>query len=90
MKRKQILKYINKKYPDLETEILLADGFESAFLGIGQQFNNFFAVYDKNKCINILTEEMTEGEAEEYFDFNVSGAYVGKHTPVFVDNFNNY
>jgi hypothetical protein len=85
MKRKKILNYINKNYPDLEMEILLADGFESAFLGIGQQFNTYFAVYDKNKCIDILTEEMTEGEAEEYFDFNVVGAYVGKHTPVFID-----
>ncbi len=85
MKRKKILNYINKNYPDLEMEILLADGFESAFLGIGQQFNTYFAVYDKNKCIDILAEEMTEGEAEEYFDFNVVGAYVGEHTPVFID-----
>jgi hypothetical protein len=86
MKRKQILKYINEKYPDLE--ILLADGFESAFLGIGQQFNTYFAVYNKNKCIEILAEEMTEGEAEEYFDYNVGGAYVGENTPVFIDIIN--
>jgi hypothetical protein len=86
MKRKQILKYINEKYPDLE--ILLADGFENAFLGIGQQFNTYFAVYNKNKCIEILAEEMTEGEAEEYFDYNVVGAYVGENTPVFIDIIN--
>jgi hypothetical protein len=83
MKRKQILNYINESYPDLE--ILLADGFDSAFLGIGQQFNTFFAIYDKRKCINLLSEEMNPEEAEDYFDFNVVGAYVGKNTPVFVD-----
>lgn len=83
MKRKQISNYINENYPDLE--ILLADGFENAFLGVGQQFNTFFAIYDKRKCIDILSEEMGMEEAEEYFDFNVVGAYVGKSTPVFVD-----
>lgn len=83
MKRKQIVNYIEEKYPDME--ILLADGFENAFLGIGQQFNTFFAIYDRVKCIDILSEEMSAEEAEEYFDFNVTGAYVGKNTPVFVD-----
>lgn len=83
MKRKQIVNYIDEKYPDIE--ILLADGFENAFLGVGQQFNTFFAIYDRNKCIDILSEEMSPDEAVEYFDFNVTGAYVGKNTPVFVD-----
>lgn len=86
MKRKQIVNYINEKYPDLE--ILLADGFENAFLGIGQQFNTFFAIYDRNKCIDILTKDMSLEEAEEYFDFNVTGAYVGENTPVFIDIIN--
>ena len=27
---------------------------------------------------------MTYEEAIEYFDFNVTGAYVGKNTPIFV------
>jgi hypothetical protein len=83
MKRKEILEYINLKNPDLE--ILLADGFDEAFLGIGQQFNKTFAVYDKFKCIQILSEDMSLEEAEEYFDFNVIGGYVGENTPVFVD-----
>lgn len=83
MKRKQIVNYIEEKYPDME--ILLADGFENAFLGIGQQFNTFFAIYERNKCIDILSKEMSLEESEEYFDFNVVGAYVGENTPVFID-----
>lgn len=83
MNRKQIEEYIELYNPELE--ILLADGFDAAFLGIGQQFNNFFAIYDRFKCIQILAEDMTLEEAEEYFDFNVVGAYVGENTPVFVD-----
>lgn len=83
MKREEILEYI-ENYSQDQT-VLLADGFDEAFLGIGQQFNNIFAVYDKFKCIKILAKDMTLEEAEEYFDFNVVGAYVGENTPVFVD-----
>ena len=64
--------------------MLLADGFEEAFIGSGTQFNKEVAVYDRDKCIEILSKDMTIDEAEEYFDFNVTGAYVGEETPVFV------
>jgi hypothetical protein len=30
-------------------------------------------------------DEMTLDEAIEYFEFNVEGAYVGPHTPIFLD-----
>lgn len=83
MKREEILEYIENYNP--EEPVFLADGFDDAFLGIGQQFNRFFAVYDRFKCIEILAEDMTLEDAEEYFDFNVVGAYVGENTPVFVD-----
>lgn len=67
-------------------DTLFADGFEDAFIGLGQQFNKLIAVYDRNKCIEILLRRdgMTLEEAEEFFDFNVTGAYVGEHTPIFV------
>jgi len=67
-------------------DIMLADGFEDAFLGIGQQFTMHFAVYDHGRCVRILMERdgMTEEEAEEFMDFNVTGAWVGKGTPVFL------
>ncbi len=69
-----------------ESPLLLADGFESAFMGIGTQFNTRFAVYDYAQCIQVLVarQGMTDEEAEEYMSFNVTGAYVGKHTPVFL------
>ncbi len=83
MKREEILEYVENYNPS--ESVFLADGFDEAFLGIGQQFNRFFAVYDKFKCIQILAENMSLEEAEEYFDFNVVGAYVGENTPVFID-----
>jgi hypothetical protein len=41
------------------------------------------------KCIDILMkrDDMTEEEAVEYFEFNVTGSYVGENTPVFVELF---
>ena len=68
-----------------EEGVLLADGLEEAFLGIAQQFTLRFAVYDRAKCIEILARDMTEDEAEEYFQFNTQGAYVGDQTPAFLD-----
>jgi hypothetical protein len=88
MNKIKIITHIKENYPD--AHILLADGFENAFLGIGQQFNTFFSVYDKNKCIKILTKNMSYEEAIEYFEYNVLGAYVGENTPIFIDNFDSY
>jgi hypothetical protein len=69
-----------------ETGILLADGFEDALIGLGTQFNKELAVYDYEKCIQILMtrDGMAYEEAMEHMEFNVTGAYVGEQTPVFV------
>jgi hypothetical protein len=41
--------------------------------------------YDTDKVIEILMEDMSEDEAWEYFEYNVLGAWVGEHTPVFLE-----
>ena len=70
-------------------EALFADGFDEALIGIGVIFNRSLATYDMRKCIDILIKRdgMTEEEAVEYFEFNVTGSYVGENTPVFVELF---
>ena len=41
--------------------------------------------YDTDKILKALQKDgMSLEEAEEWFDFNTAGAYVGEHTPVFV------
>jgi hypothetical protein len=42
-------------------------------------------VYDPEKMIDIMVKRdgMTEEEASEFFDFNILGAWVGPHTPLF-------
>lgn len=69
-----------------ETGFLKADGFDEAITDVA--FPSMRLVYSVAKCIEILSQEMTEEEAEEYFYFNVKGAYVGELTPIWnEDNF---
>jgi hypothetical protein len=56
--------------------ILFADGFEDAFIGIGERNGIQFATYDYAKCVRILVERdgMSEDDAEEFIEYNVLGA----------------
>lgn len=71
---------------DEEAGVLLADGFEKAFVGYVTQFNTMLACYDYDKCVKVLMkrDKMTDEEAIEYMEFNVTGAWVGKYTPCFL------
>lgn len=45
-----------------------------------------FVVYDYEKVIGVFMEDMPREEAEEFFEFNTLGSWVGARTPVFVRN----
>ena len=66
--------------------VLYAVGFEDALIGVGTQYTQPLAVYDWDRCVEILMtrDGMTEEDAVDYLDFNVTGAYVGQGTPVFM------
>jgi hypothetical protein len=69
-----------------EEELLIADGFNDAIIGIDG--NSLRIIYSVTKCIEILMKDMPEEDALEYFSYNVSGAYVGEKTPIWCeDNF---
>ena len=67
-------------------EALVADGFDSAVIGVGYQGpQGPVAVYSYSKCIEALEAEgMDYEEALEYFEFNVQGAWVGENGPIFL------
>jgi hypothetical protein len=45
-------------------------------------------IYSVAKCIDILTKQgMDELDAVEYFEFNVSGSYVGEKTPIWCEDY---
>ena len=69
-------------FPD--EQFLFADGFDDAVIGLSTK--NLIC-YDREKCIQILMKDMSLTDAEEYFNFNVEGAYVGEKTPLFLHVF---
>ena len=88
---KRITSYLEEHgYED--QDILLADGFEDAFVGVVESFGAApKACYNYDTCIDVLMRDIAEGdspptydEAVEYLEFNVTQAYVGEHTPAFI------
>lgn len=73
---------------DLEEGLHYPTGFENAIIGVAARANQkSFLVLDRDKCISILMERdnMSREEADEFFDFNINCAYVGEHTPAFIE-----
>ena len=52
---------------------------------IGQDDASLRIVYSANKIIEILSEDMTHEEAEEFYEYNILGAYMGDMTPIYVN-----
>jgi hypothetical protein len=65
--------------------ILLADGLDEALIGMTDD-SPHRAVYSVTKILDILIvrDGMSEPEAVEFYEFNIAGAYVGEHTPIYV------
>jgi hypothetical protein len=66
-------------------ELLTADGFDRAIVGVVHRMDTMAICYDKNKVIEILMEDMSYEDAIEYFEFNIAGAWVGEATPFFLE-----
>lgn len=63
---------------------MFADGLDEALIGFVSIAGKDVALYDREKAIQIILQgDMDYEEAEEFFDYNVQGAYVGEKTPAF-------
>ena len=71
---------------DLIEGMMIADGFDEAIIGYCYDMvaSEDRVIYSFNKCVDILKRDMNEEEAIEYMEFNVIGAYMGKKTPLFM------
>ena len=66
---------------DAEEDVLIADGFDDAVMGI--EHNSSRLIYSVSLCIEILMDEgMNMEDALDYFMYNVCGSYVGDLTPI--------
>ena len=73
---------------DIDEDLLLADGFEGALIGVGPRCGQpNLAVYSIPLALGILVDRdgMTIEEAREYLEFNVLGAWVGDRSPMWID-----
>lgn len=78
----EFLEYLS----EFEGEKLYPTEHKDAIVGIVERFGmNPIIVLDKMKIIRKLVRDgMTEEEAEEFFSFNIVGAWMGEGTPAFV------
>lgn len=70
---------------DMNPEARLFDGLDDAIVGIaGRPGQPALAVYDRKRCIELLADHQERDllDAEEFFDLNVAGVWVGEHTPI--------
>ena len=68
-------------------DALFVDDCDEAIVGIAERCSKpALIVYDIDKCIESLAVKfgMNREMAEEYFSFNVLGAWAGEHTPLFL------
>ena len=76
---------------EVNPEALYPTDMKEAIVGILNRFGmEPIIVLDRAKCIEILMESsgddkgMSWEEAEEYFEFNTIGAWMGEGTPAFI------
>jgi hypothetical protein len=67
--------------------MILVDGFDNAILGVDVDSQRI--VYSKSKMVETLTlNGLDEEEAVEFLEFNTWSAYMGEHTPIYVEDMN--
>jgi hypothetical protein len=69
-----------------EALFLEPSAFDAAIIGVAERAGGLSVVaYDRTAVIDILERDMPRDEAEEFFEFNTIGAWMGECTPVFID-----
>jgi hypothetical protein len=80
---------VREEVAEINFEALFADGFDEAVIGVDTYGR---VVYDYDKCVDILMDEddgLEYIDAIEHMDYNVTGAYVGEYTPIFIKRIEN-
>lgn len=79
-----------ERLAEVNDEALYPTGFEDAIIGYVERFGlPPLALVDRMKCIEILMSRdgMSGEDAEEFFEFNIIGSWMGEHTPCFATIF---
>jgi len=81
--REKHIEHLKEQIRLANPDALLADGLDNALAGYDTQGR---AIYFIDAIIGTLMERdgMTNTEANEFFDFNIAGAFVGEYTPIYM------
>jgi hypothetical protein len=74
---------LKNKLVKLDPDLLFADGYDECIIGLTFRGDVPVVLYSSDKIVDKLTNDMTEEEAWEFFDYNVVGTYAGERTPLF-------
>jgi len=77
---------IRERIAEHNPQAILIDGYDKAIIGLASRCGGSVVVlYDPDIIVDILhAQGMTMEDAQEYFFFNIEGAYMGEHSPVFL------
>jgi len=78
---------IREQVAEIDPDLVMADGYDDCIIGISNEFGRPARVaYDRSKVIEkLIGEGCTLEEAEEFFEFNIIGAFVGDRTPAYIE-----
>jgi len=85
-------KAIDVALEEVEEEVWMPNGYDDAIIGVMERAGGTCPIvaYDREAGIKItMGDSMTREEAEEFFEFNVVGAWMGEGTPCFIKTVDN-
>jgi len=63
---------------------LKVDGYDDCVIGIDGDGR---LVYDRRLMLDKLEKDMSSDDAEEFFEYNIAGSYMGEMTPLYIHLF---
>jgi hypothetical protein len=72
---------------ETDDNIVFADGFDDAIVGVLNIDGSTRVVYDKWAMVNVMRctdPEVTFDDALEFLEYNVWGSYIGPNTPIYM------
>jgi len=72
-------------------EILSADGFDDAIVGLARRSDLVVVAYSVDKMLKIMVDGgISQEDAREYFEYNIVDAWVGENTPVYIEDYKDF
>jgi len=84
-KDKTVKKLIDEYLTLLDETAIYLDGYAEAIVGI-QAKGGASIVYDEEKILEIIQKDqrVTREDAVAFYEYNVEGTCLGRHTPLFI------